>query len=99
VVGVGSLAIGGLTLTDVEAVSFDFKGQFPGAPDGILGMEAFQDHLLILDYDGNRLGLASADLPPADSLTVFDYTVDDGFITLELTVGGVATAAHLDTGQ
>lgn len=95
-----SLSLGSLRLTDVTVISREFKkSPRPVNIDGILGLNAFSDYLVTLDFPGKKLRLEKGGLPKSDGAEVLDYKNDAGIATLELTVGDKKIKAHLDSGN
>jgi predicted aspartyl protease len=96
---VRSLAIGGVSFSNIIVTGF---GTLPGQGekvDGILGIDLFKTYLLTLDYAHGRFQLERGALPAADGKTVLDYRADGGLIELPLNVGGKTVVSHLDTGH
>lgn len=98
------LSIGDAEFSTVMANVADLDRAMPpstAAPPGILGMPFFKDHLLTLDFPGERVILESGDLPAPEG-EVMAYTSDkeqDYGVTLTLTAAGVPIKAHIDTGS
>jgi hypothetical protein len=95
-----SLAVGDLRLTDVTVVSREFKNSpRPLKVDGILGLNAFADYLVTLDFPAKKLRLEKGELPKSDGAEILDYKNEAGIATVELTVGDKKIKARLDTGN
>jgi Aspartyl protease len=95
-----SLSVGNLRLNDVTVISREFKNSpRPLQVDGILGLNAFADYLVTLDFPGKKLRFEKGELPKADGAEVLDYKNEAGIATLDLTVGDKKIKAHLDTGN
>jgi hypothetical protein len=95
-----SLSVGNVRLTDVTVISREFKNSpRPLKVDGILGLNAFADYLVTLDFPAKKLRIEKGELPKSDGAEVLDYKNDAGIATLELSVGDKKIKAHLDTGN
>jgi len=70
-------------------------GRFAGI-DGILGLGAFENHLLTFDYPKSSLVL-SRDALPASAMTY--KMTPRGVIGVPISVGGETIEAHIDTGN
>ena len=89
-----SVAVGEARLTGFNAVVFD---RLPGPVDGLLGLNAFADLLLTLDYPAGTLHLVDDSLPPADGCEILRATRAGPFWSIELDVAGRRMPAILDT--
>jgi hypothetical protein len=65
--------------------------------DGVLGLVAYQELLLTLDYPGQRLSLARGTLPPPDGRDVLAATRVGPFIGIPVVFGGVRETGVIDT--
>jgi hypothetical protein len=89
-----SVAIGAARLTGFNAAVFD---RLPGPVDGLLGLNAFADLLLTLDYPAGKLLLSRDSLPGADGHEVLRASRTGPFWSVELDLGGRRRLAILDT--
>ncbi len=97
---VDSIAVGGLRLTDVTVIGRNFQNSpRPLKVDGVLGLNAFADYLVTLDFPAGKLRLEKGELPKADGAEVLDYKNDAGIVVVELSVGDKKIKARLDTGN
>ncbi|MFL6521636.1 MAG: aspartyl protease family protein [Chthoniobacterales bacterium] len=95
-----SLSVGNLRLTDVNVISRDFKNSpRPLKVDGIVGLNAFADYLVTLDFPGKKLRFEKGEVPKSDGAEVLDYKNEAGIAVVELAVGDKKIKAHLDTGN
>ena len=95
-----SLSVGNLRLADVTVISREFKNSpRPLKVDGILGLNAFKDYLVTLDFPGKKLRLDKGELPKSDGAEILDYTNEAGIATVELAVADKKIKARLDTGN
>jgi hypothetical protein len=95
-----SLSVGNLRLTDVNVISREFKNSpRPLKVDGILGLNAFANYLVTLDFPGKKLRLEKGELPKSDGTEVLDYKNEAGIATIEIAVGDKKIKARLDTGN
>ena len=95
-----SLSLGNLRLTDVTVVSRELKNSpRPLKLDGILGLNAFKDYLVTLDFPGKKLRLDKGELPKSDGAEILDYKNEAGIATTELTVADKKIKARLDSGN
>ena len=67
--------------------------------DGILGLNAFADYLVTLDFPAKKLRFEKGELPKSDGAEILDYKNDAGIALVELTVGDKKIQARLDTGN
>ena len=67
--------------------------------DGILGIAAFADFLLTLDYPGKRVRLSRGALPEADGQVVLPLTNARGILQVTIDVAGQPVVADLDSGN
>lgn len=64
---------------------------------GILGMALFSAYTITIDYPGLTFRFEDTPLPPADNLTILDYTpVGGGVPQIDLKVGDIALKAVVD---
>jgi Aspartyl protease len=97
---VDSLAVGNLRLTDVTVIGRNFQNSpRPLKVDGVLGLHAFADYLVTLDFPGQKLRLDKGELPKPDGAEILDYKNDAGIALIELAVGDKKIQARLDTGN
>jgi hypothetical protein len=95
-----SLSVGNLRLTDVTVISREFKNSpRPLKVDGILGLNAFADYLVTLDFPAKKLRFDKGELPKSDGAEILDYKNEAGITVVDLTVGDKKIKAHLDTGN
>lgn len=87
---IGDMVIGGL------AVGRD-DGFARLGVDGVLGLEAYADLLLTVDYPAGRLSLSRGSLPPSDGLEILQAVRVGPFIGLPVDVGGVREVGVVDT--
>jgi len=88
---IGAIRLQGLNLGETSLPSARFAGI-----DGILGLGAFENHLLTIDYPKASLLLSRASLPA--SATAYRLT-PQGVIGVPILVGGETIEAHIDTGN
>lgn len=69
----------------------------PLGVDGVLGLDAYRDLLLTLDYPGSRLVLSRGSLPAADGVEVLRAVRVGPFVGIELQVGEVREVGVIDT--
>ena len=93
-----ALALAGLTFHDLEVEGMPAIGGKAPPFDGILGMNLFDAHTLVLDFKGKVVGVSTARLPAADGAAVIAYPPGP-LIQLPVAIGGTTLQAHLDTGQ
>jgi len=67
--------------------------------DGILGLNAFADYLVTLDFPAGKLRLEKGELPKSDGGEILDYKNDAGIAQVELSVADKKINARLDTGN
>jgi hypothetical protein len=97
---VDSLVVGNLRLSDVTVVGRNFQNSpRPVKIDGILGLNAFADYLVTLDFPGKKLRLEKGELPKADGAEILEYHNDTGIALVDLSVGDKKIQARLDTGN
>jgi predicted aspartyl protease len=89
-----SVNIGQTRLSGFHAVVFD---RLPGPVDGLLGLNAFADLLLTLDYPAGKLLLSRDALPAADGREVLRASRAGPFWSVELDLSGRRSLAILDT--
>lgn len=89
-----SVGVGAARLTGFNAVIFE---RLPGPVDGLLGLNAFADLLLTLDYPKGILHLVNDSLPPADGREVLRASRAGPFWSVELELAGRRMPAVLDT--
>jgi hypothetical protein len=69
----------------------------PLGVDGVLGLDAYHDLLLTLDYPGSRLVLSRGTLPAPDGRDVLRAVRVGPFVGVELTAGEVREVGVIDT--
>jgi hypothetical protein len=89
-----SVNVGQARLSGFHAVVFD---RLPGPVDGLLGLNAFADLLLTLDYPAGKLLLSRDSLPEADGRDVLRASRAGPFWSVELDLSGRRSLAILDT--
>lgn len=91
---VDSITLGGGSFQDLpaEALPFDFPGI-----DGVLGLPAFQELLLTVDYGARRARFTRDTLPPANGTDILALSRVDDFWGLPITIAGKPFIAVLDT--
>ena len=95
-----SLSVGSLRLTDVNVISRELKNSpRPLKVDGILGLNAFANYLVTLDFPGKKLRFEKGELPKSDGAEILDYKNETGIAAVDLAVGDKKIKAHLDTGN
>lgn len=95
-----SVVIGGLRLTDVTVASRNYQNSpRPLKVDGILGLNAFADYLVTLDFPAKKLRFEKSELPKSDGAEILDYKNEAGIAVVELSMGDKKIKAHLDTGN
>ncbi|HKI02882.1 MAG TPA: retropepsin-like aspartic protease [Thermoanaerobaculia bacterium] len=102
IVEAGSLAVGGATFSGVQLGVRDFPsapGQEKPGFDGILGIGLFEEHLLTLDYPGQRVRIEKGELPAADGREVVDFQNPRGIPVVRLKVGDLELDADVDSGN
>jgi hypothetical protein len=95
------IRVGDAVLSDVIAAVAP-TGMFPeggDAPQGVLSAASFPGYLLTYDYARKRVSIRKGSLPPADSMSVFQYREDQVLPTVPVRVGGHEADVHLDTGS
>ena len=84
----------------VTVISREFRNSArPLKIDGILGLDAFAEYLVALDFPAKKLRLDKGELPKSDGAEVLDYKNKAGIAIVELSVGDKKIEAHLDTGN
>jgi hypothetical protein len=95
------LSLGGATFSGMTATSMDRMAleQHLGAR-GILGMPAFSDLLLTIDFARREVRIARGELPAADGKDIVAYEQAHGaLIRVPITVASIEIAADLDSGS
>src|SRR5262245_311086 len=100
-VRIGLLEMGGARLSGLTTVALDMSGPFPGPGDpvGVLSASAFSGYLLTIDYPGQRVTVATGDLPAADGKTVFEFDASRRIPGLALSLAGTSVDVDMDTGS
>lgn len=98
-VAVDQLQAGELTL-DGTALPIVWAPTMAGA-DGILGAAGLSDKALVIDFQRNRVAIASRIDPWARTQVtkIHALRVANGLLIMEARVGGISTEAVLDTGS
>jgi Aspartyl protease len=98
-VSIDRLQAGDLTLEDT-ALPVVWAPVMAGA-DGILGAAGMSEKSLLIDFQRNRVAIAShvESFSRNQGIKIHATRVVNGLIVLDTTVGGVRTAAVLDTGS
>jgi predicted aspartyl protease len=92
VVRIDTMLIGGASLTHLIGITTETQAV------GTLGVDAFKNTTVTLDYKSDSLSLSPEKLAQADQQTIFKYTSDRTTPVIPITLAGMATSAHLDTG-
>lgn len=71
----------------------------PHGPRGVLNASMFPGYLVTFDYPRRTISIRRGELPPADSLQVFEYGADEELPSLPIDVAGHPARVHLDTGS
>lgn len=92
-----SLALGGLSRTDMDVITRDYSSRM--SPDaafaGIIGREFFADGLLLIDYPGRTLSFSrTLSLSPTEP----DVLRYERAFRVPVSIGNFETEGHLDTG-
>ena len=91
---IDSLQAGGATFRDQPVfVGPDF---LPGV-DGLLGLPAYADLLMTVDYPGNHLVFERGALPAADNVESFGVVMLNGRLGIPVDIGGKRRPALIDT--
>ena len=91
---IDSLRIGAAKLAGVNVLLVE---RLPGLVDGLIGLNAFADLLVTLDYPASRLRLESGRLPEADGRYIVRATRAGPFWAVDLDLAGRRVPAILDT--
>ena len=89
-----SVSIGAAMLGDVTLSTLP---RMPRGVDGLLGLPAFADLLLTIDYPGQRVRLERDTLPAADDKTVLGTTRASDFIAIPVRFGSRQVNTIIDT--
>lgn len=92
---VDSITVGALTLRDVNIFAAR-DALLPGV-DGLMGLGAYRDLLITVDYPARRVSFERGQLPAVDGRTVFDAVPMGPFFGVALTVTGRRVNATIDT--
>lgn len=95
---VGEATLGGLTFLSPHAEELPPIGKPGDDLQGVIGMDLFDGHTLILDFKSRLVSVSAERLAPADGQTIFDYPAGP-LIQLPVKIGEVVIPTHLDTGQ
>lgn len=90
-----SLRIGDVLVKGLEVTRGDEIARL--GVDGVLGLDAYEDFLLTVDYPAARLVLARGDLPEPDGEEILGAVRVGPFVGVELDVGGVKEIGVVDT--
>lgn len=92
-----ALALGRLVRRDVDVITRDYASRLSAAQrfDGILGRDFFGDGLLVIDYPNRLLAFTTTGALPPDAQGGLAYAKP---FRVPVSIGGVQTTAHLDTG-
>ena len=90
-----SIRIGEVVVRKLAVGSGDEVAQL--GVDGVLGLDAYADYLLTVDYPGSRLVLSRGSLPRPDGVEVLRAVRVGPFVGVELDVGGVKEIGVVDT--
>ena len=93
-----SLQLGGLTFAGVPMACFNIRRPLGSRYGGILGLPAFADLVVSLDYPRSRVRATRGELPTSDP-AVIAYESPGGIINVPVHVGDTALVAHLDSGS
>jgi hypothetical protein len=96
-VAIDSMEVAGVAFTGIKAAVHNL-GHADGACDGLLGFALFRDYLLMLDYPGRRMTLASGNLTPDGERSVLPFHMPDGIPVVTLSIGAMRMDAQLDSG-
>jgi len=97
---VARVALGGLTLRNVESIFWKRESLgMPGSPRGVVGLGLFGSRVVTLDYPGAKFIVEPGGLPEVDGRTVLKASFSDGIPSIPIDVAGVAYDAHLDSGS
>jgi predicted aspartyl protease len=105
----GSAQVSAVTIDKLQAGALTIQGapmpvvwdSVMAGADGILGAAGLDGHSLVVDFQRNRVVIASAVEPSlrAESLRVHGLRLTDGLLTLDTRVGHVRVRAVVDTGS
>jgi hypothetical protein len=90
-----SLRIGGILVRGLAVARGDEVARL--GVDGVLGLDAYADYLLTLDYPGARLALSRDTLPEPDGREVLRAVRVGPFVGVALDVGGIEELGVVDT--
>jgi hypothetical protein len=95
------VAIGGITLTGLNAVAMDLSRVFPGPGDpvGVLSAALFPGYLLTFDYPAGTIALRAGELPAANGEDLFEFNPSRRLPSLSASFAGTAIDLDLDTGS
>lgn len=98
-VQIGKLAIGEATFEGVSAMVVDLNLQLGRARglDGIIGLSAFADCLLTIDFPGQLLRLERGGLPSVNGRDVLDLKYVEGWPTVDMVLGKFKAGVGIDT--
>jgi hypothetical protein len=90
-----SLRIGGALIRDLQVAGGDAVSQL--GLDGVLGLDAYADLLLTVDYPNSRLVLSRDKLPAPDGREVLRAVRVGPFVGIEVDAAGVKEIGVVDT--
>lgn len=90
-----SLRIGGALIRDLQVAGGDAVSQL--GLDGVLGLDAYADLLLTVDYPNSRLVLSRGRLPAPDGREVLRAVRVGPFVGIEVDAAGVKEIGVVDT--
>ena len=90
-----SLRIGEVLVTGLEISSGDEFARL--GVDGVLGLDAYEDYLVTVDYPAARLVLSRGTLPEPDGKDVLRAVRVGPFVGVEVDMGGVTEIGVVDT--
>jgi predicted aspartyl protease len=100
VVKIGRVELGGLTLRDVEAISWKRDVlDMVDSPRGVVGLGLFGSRLVTLDSGQGQLIVEPGELAEPDGRTILKASFEDGIPSVGIDVAGVKFRAHLDSGS
>jgi hypothetical protein len=97
---VESISVGSVRLADVTVIGRNFQNSpRPLKVDGVLGLNAFADYLVTLDFPAGTLRLEKGELPKSDGAEILDYKNNAGIAEVELGVADKKINTRIDTGN
>lgn len=98
---VREIRVGQLVVSNATVLAYDTEGfatAYGRDMDGILGFDAFAEHLLTIDYGKSRVSVRAGSLPPPDGLTVFELSAR-GRPYVDLELQGETRSFLIDSGS